>query len=495
MITSSTSESSANSHSLSVRNFPSTFVVVCMEGGRDVWDRVYTAHEWPMSDACMVCVYACCVGKTFSPNSRAHIVGVGNFTTTNKFYPTKNKPTRTTWRPNSLVYPSVFIPTNDPPKKITDMMLTFLVLLILLLQYSNTCDAAFMSSSSPSLSLSSSQFRRPPFVSIAQERPDHHHHPYQRPHGTTIVTTTTTTTRATTASNHDDDAIIQKKNDDNDNDSSSLQLPYTAPDGTTTTKQQQRSSSSHHHHHHHHNNRETIRRTWMDQSIQYYSKVIQMRLPPEEHRSSRMTTTTILSPSNKSDTTSTTVYTPAFVGLAKQHYFALRKIKDGKPHHAEQIYRRIMKELVRDNQDDDTTVQCDHAQLAVTTLLLALHLQRTGDSKATRSVFLHFFRTIVMTTTTDSSQYRDNYMDADRHTNRTTTTPHCACSAKVLQAFALFEMKQGNTMKSFELVCQAIQFDPTLQPILNWKQFRDVQQRCRQRRRHTTTTTATTTSH
>jgi hypothetical protein len=364
-------------------------------------------------------------------------------------------------------------------------MLTFLVLLILLLQYSNTCDAAFMSSSSPSLSLSW-QFRRPPFVSMAQERPDHHHHPYQRPHGTTIVTTTT---RATTASKNDDDSIIIQKHDDDDDDSSSLQLPYTAPGDTATTTTKQQLSSSHHNN----NIRETIRRTWMDQSIQYYAKVIQMRLPQEEHRRSRMTTT-ILSPSHESDTTTSTVYTPEFVGLAKQHYFALRKIKDGKPHHAEQIYRRILKELVRDNQDDDTTVQCDHAQLAVTTLLLALHLQRTGDSKATRSVFLHFFRTIVMTTTTttDSSQYRDNYMDADRRTNRTTTTPHCACSAKVLQAFALFEMKQGNTMKSFELVCQAIQFDPTLQPILNWKQFRDVQQRWRQRRRHTT---ATTTSH
>jgi hypothetical protein len=380
------------------------------------------------------------------------------------------------------------------------MMLTFLVLLPLF-QYSNTCDAAFTtSSSSPSPSLSLSlQFRRPPFVSIVPQRPDHHHHhhhhPYQRPHGTTIVTTTTTT-RATTASNIDDDSFIQ--NDDDD--SSSLQLPYTAPGGTatTTTATTQRSSHSH--------NRETIRRTWMDQSIQYYSKVIQMRLPQEEHRSKM--TTTILSPPNENDTTTSSgssstsstvmVYTPEFVGLAKQHYFALRKIKDGKPHHAEQIYRRILKELVRDNNQDDSTV-CDHAQLAVTTLLLALHLQRTGDSKATRSVFLHFFRTIVMTTTTttDSStsrQYRDNYIDADPHTNRTTTTggetPHCACSAKVLQAFALFEMKQGNTMKSFELVCQAIQFDPTLQPILNWKQFRDVQQRWRQRRRHTTTTTS-----
>jgi hypothetical protein len=453
-----------------------------------------------------VCVCVLCRKDIFPKFASPHLLGLGT-SQTNKFYPTKNKTTRTTWGTKlSCCTIHYLLQANDPhQEKSADMMLTFLVLQLLLLQYSNTCcDAAFttLSSSpspSPSLSLSSLQFRRPPFVSILQERPDyhHHHHPYQRPHGTT---------RATTASNHDDDSIIQKLDNDDDSSScSSLQLPYTAPGdtATTTTTKQQRSSSSHHNH----NIRETIRRTWMDQSIQYYSKVIQMRLPQEEeHRSSsRMTTTTILSPPpHESDTTSS-VYTPEFVGLAKQHYFALRKIKDGKPHHAEQIYRRILKELVRDNDDDDSTVQCDHAQLAVTTLLLALHLQRTGDSKATRSVFLHFFRTIVMTTTTttttdSSSQYRDNYIDADPHTNRTTTTiggtttpPHCACSAKVLQAFALFEMKQGNTMKSFELVCLAIQFDPTLQPILNWKQFRDVQQRWRQRRRHTTTTT--TSSH
>jgi hypothetical protein len=73
------------------------------------------------------------------------------------------------------------------------------------------------------------------------------------------------------------------------------------------------------------------------------------------------------------------------------HYFALRKIKDGKPQHAEQIYRRIIDELLHEEEDG-----CDHAKLAVTTLLLALLLQRTGDSKNTRSVSLHFFRIVVV---------------------------------------------------------------------------------------------------
>jgi hypothetical protein len=91
-------------------------------------------------------------------------------------------------------------------------------------------------------------------------------------------------------------------------------------------------------------------------------------------------------------------------------------------------------------------------------------LDRT-DVKATRSVFLNFFRTVVAASNTTS-------MDP----------PHqCACSAKVLQAFALFEMKQGNELKSLEIILLAIRFDPSIQTILNWKQFRDVQARKQQR--------------
>ena len=165
--------------------------------------------------------------------------------------------------------------------------------------------------------------------------------------------------------------------------------------------------------------------------------------------------------------------------LAKKHYFALRKIKDGKPAHAESIYRRILDELLA--QDD-----CDHAQLAVTTLLLALLLQgrqhrqqQHGDPKQVRAVFLNFFRIV------------SNHNNNNNHNNRPEQQqqPHqqCACSAKVLQAFALFEMKQGNPLKSLYLVRRALQLDPTLQPVLQWKQFRDAVRRDaapRLRRRH-----------
>jgi hypothetical protein len=206
---------------------------------------------------------------------------------------------------------------------------------------------------------------------------------------------------------------------------------------------------------------EAIRRDWVEKSIRYYSTVMREerrkqlgQIPPAVSTSSN---DNHHDDSHKSDVTPTT-----FEKMAYRHYFALRKVKDGKPHHAERIYRRIIQEL-QDEEEHD----CDHAKLAVTTLLLALHLQRSNDSKATRSVFLHFFRTVV------TSNPQQTVGDA-------TTHHQCACSAKVLQAFALFEMKQGHALKSLELVTLAIRFDPSLTSILNWKQFRDVQARKQQ---------------
>lgn len=101
---------------------------------------------------------------------------------------------------------------------------------------------------------------------------------------------------------------------------------------------------------------------------------------------------------------------------------------------------------------------CDHAKLAVTTLLLALHCQRMGDLKKTRSVFLSFFREAVV------NSQKDGHSE-------------CACSAKVLGAFALFEIKQGNGKKALEIAQKAVEFDSALEPVLNWKQFREVQTR------------------
>ena len=52
----------------------------------------------------------------------------------------------------------------------------------------------------------------------------------------------------------------------------------------------------------------------------------------------------------------------------------------------------------------------------------------------------------------------------------------CTCSAKVLQAFALFEMKQGNVKKAYALIQMAVKLDHELEPVLSWKQFRDAKE-------------------
>jgi tetratricopeptide (TPR) repeat protein len=150
-------------------------------------------------------------------------------------------------------------------------------------------------------------------------------------------------------------------------------------------------------------------------------------------------------------------YQEDFHLLAKKHYFALRKIKNGQYRHAELIYRRIIDAIMHEEEG-----HCDHAKLAVTTLLLALHLQRMGDFKKTRSVFLMFFRIVVVESENDDTE--------------------CACSAKVLGAYALFEMKQGNRAKSLEIARKAVQFDQSLEPVLQWKQFRDADERRRTNR-------------
>lgn len=178
------------------------------------------------------------------------------------------------------------------------------------------------------------------------------------------------------------------------------------------------------------------RQEWMEKSLRYYTKVMR-----EERRRA-------LGQAADFDTAE---YQDTFTTLARKHYFALHKIKAGQWRHAETIYRRVISELVRDADGE-----CNHAQLAITTLLLALLLQRMGLRKETRSVFLHFFRVAIL----------DQQEDEE-----------CACSAKVLQAYALFEMKQGNSLKSLELVKRAVQLDPSLMPVLSWKQFRDVLER------------------
>lgn len=198
--------------------------------------------------------------------------------------------------------------------------------------------------------------------------------------------------------------------------------------------------------------RDQLRQQWLDNSMSYYSKIMR-----EERRRNmgQISHEKEVSPEYQQD----------FQRLAQKHWFAIRKVKEGQYQQAEILYRKIIAEIMAEDDDDDG---CDHAKLAVTTLLLALHCQRMGDLKKTRSVFLNFFRVVVVTAAANSD-------DDEGHSE-------CACSAKVLGAFALFEMKQGNAKKSLEIARKAVEFDPALEPVLNWKQFRDVETRQQQRR-------------
>ncbi|KAG7374241.1 hypothetical protein IV203_013336 [Nitzschia inconspicua] len=189
-----------------------------------------------------------------------------------------------------------------------------------------------------------------------------------------------------------------------------------------------------------HSSRDQLRQQWLDNSMSYYSKIMR-----EERRKNMGQINPDLLQSEE--------YQQDFQRLAQKHWFAIRKVKEGQYQQAEIIYKRIIAEIMAENDDG-----CDHAKLAVTTLLLALHCQRMGDLKKTRSVFLNFFRVVVVSNSDHSE---------------------CACSAKVLGAFALFEMKQGNAKKSLEIARKAVEFDPALEPVLSWKQFREVDRRQR----------------
>lgn len=194
--------------------------------------------------------------------------------------------------------------------------------------------------------------------------------------------------------------------------------------------------------------RDQRRQEWLDNSISYYSKIMR-----EERRKNKGQIDL--------EESSSEAYQKDYQRLAQEHWFAIRKVKEGQYQQAEIIYKRIIAGIMAEEEGEEEGSHCDHAKLAVTTLLLALHYQRMGDMKQTRSVFLNFFRVVVV-------KSRDG-----EHSE-------CACSAKVLGAFALFEMKQGHAKKSLEIAREAVKFDPDLEAILNWKQFRDVEDRLKQ---------------
>eukprot|EP00591_Stephanopyxis_turris_P006014 CAMPEP_0195517808 /NCGR_PEP_ID=MMETSP0794_2-20130614/11732_1 /TAXON_ID=515487 /ORGANISM="Stephanopyxis turris, Strain CCMP 815" /LENGTH=319 /DNA_ID=CAMNT_0040646679 /DNA_START=104 /DNA_END=1063 /DNA_ORIENTATION=- len=202
---------------------------------------------------------------------------------------------------------------------------------------------------------------------------------------------------------------------------------------------------------------ELRKRDWINRSIHYYSAIRRLKTTTFTTDKAKFRNDESSHNNNKNKNTKKSEMSArqlekenhdAFVKLATKHYFALEKIKKGELLHAERIYRKVIEKTTQNRKIEG---HCDHAVLASSTLLLALLLQRTNDIKGTRNVFVNFFRVVG---------------EDEVHT--------CACSAKVLQAFALFEMKRGLGSKSLYLVERAVELDGTLSPVLEWKQFRDV---------------------
>ena len=180
---------------------------------------------------------------------------------------------------------------------------------------------------------------------------------------------------------------------------------------------------------------------WIGQSLNYYNTIMR-----EEERKSRGQIQLDKATKSVVEQRRTNLIT------AQRLFFARQKIKTGSLHQAERIYRNLIRELM--SEEDES---CYHAQLAVSTLLLSLLLQRQGDIVETRKTFLSFFRII-------SKDEENGHQE-------------CSCSAKVMQAFALFEMKQNNVRKSYALAQIAVKMDHQLAPVLQWKQFRDAREK------------------
>lgn len=168
------------------------------------------------------------------------------------------------------------------------------------------------------------------------------------------------------------------------------------------------------------------RTEWISSSLQYYNRITR----GSEH----------------------VQQSPTYLKSAMENYFALEKVRESKPHHAESIYRRLMEEFDPRNSPVGLRMEeCEYASLAVPTLLLGLLLQREDRFDDARTVFEGF----------------SHVLDEKGGNLK------CSCAARVLQAHALFEMKQENRVKAAELIIRAVRLDGNLRPVLRWKQFRD----------------------
>jgi len=169
----------------------------------------------------------------------------------------------------------------------------------------------------------------------------------------------------------------------------------------------------------------TAKNQWISNSLKYYNRVTRGAEHVQE--------------------------SPTYLKSAMENYFALEKLRQNKPQHAESIYRRLMTEFNPLNKHGELAEICDFSNLAVPTLLLGLLLQREERYEDARAVFDGFSHVL--------DEAGPNH--------------ECCCAARVLQAHALFEMKQDNPVRAAELIIRAVRMDRNLRPVLQWKLFRN----------------------
>lgn len=126
--------------------------------------------------------------------------------------------------------------------------------------------------------------------------------------------------------------------------------------------------------------------------------------------------------------------------IARLHSSARKAIKKGRLESARNMYGHILHQFPQPS----FTGTKDMAQ---TYLLLALLEQRTGNYDGARAAFEEGIRKMPW---------------------------H---SAQLLQAYALFESRQGDMQHALQLVRHAVTKDPSLKPVLRWRMFKEAAKR------------------
>eukprot|EP00518_Triparma_eleuthera_P004322 CAMPEP_0182463930 /NCGR_PEP_ID=MMETSP1319-20130603/8103_1 /TAXON_ID=172717 /ORGANISM="Bolidomonas pacifica, Strain RCC208" /LENGTH=267 /DNA_ID=CAMNT_0024663525 /DNA_START=27 /DNA_END=830 /DNA_ORIENTATION=+ len=172
---------------------------------------------------------------------------------------------------------------------------------------------------------------------------------------------------------------------------------------------------------------------------------------------------------------------------ARPLHLARKAIGDNRSHQAEKIYAAQLEKL-----KSAPLEAMDIPAFAATTLLMALHHQRHNkDARKARAVFNYFFKVAndyyvadgrsAHSPQSTSLSHASHASAGHAHTHDDGSECFCMgsvdcgekCTARVLQAFALFESKNSLMPKSRFLIRRAVEYDPSVASLLRWKIFQE----------------------